>query len=248
MMKPSTRRVRAIFRKELREYRRTGSIVGTMAVVPLIFIIAPLARAFALPVSAAATLRHENLLVYLMAIPAIVPATLAAYSVVGERQQGTLEPILTTPLRREEFLLGKALASFIPSVVVAYAVFALFLACVELFAQPVIASALVRGPELLAQLAFTPLLAGWSIWAGIAISTRSNDVRAAQQLAGLASLPPIAITSLISYNVIHPTLRLVLGFGIALLLLNRVGWRITSKAFDRERLVTGSRSRGERQT
>jgi hypothetical protein len=28
-------------------------------------------------------------------------------SVVTERQQGTLEPVLTTPIRREEFLLAK---------------------------------------------------------------------------------------------------------------------------------------------
>ncbi len=39
----------------------------------------------------------------------------AAYAVVGERQQGTLEPVLTTPVRREEFLLGRALASFVVS-------------------------------------------------------------------------------------------------------------------------------------
>jgi hypothetical protein len=66
---------------------------------------------------------------------------------------------------------------------------------VELFAHPGVAAALVRVPELLAQLLFTPLLAGWSIWVGIAISARSNDTRVAQQLGTLASLPSIAVTS-----------------------------------------------------
>jgi len=42
-------------------------------------------------------------------------ALLAAYAVVGERRQGTLEPVLTMSLRREEFLLGKALAALCPS-------------------------------------------------------------------------------------------------------------------------------------
>jgi ABC-type Na+ efflux pump permease subunit len=37
-----------------------------------------------------------------------VPTFVAACAVVGERQQGTLEPVLTTPIRREELLLGKA--------------------------------------------------------------------------------------------------------------------------------------------
>jgi ABC-type Na+ efflux pump permease subunit len=135
-MSISRRRVQAIFRKELREYRRNGSIVATMAIIPLIFIINPLIDIFVLPASSSSGLRHGDALLYLLGIPALVPATLAAYSVVGERQQGTLEPVLTTPIRREEFVLGKALAALVPSLAISYAVYAFALACVELFAHP----------------------------------------------------------------------------------------------------------------
>ena len=169
-MSVSRRRVRAVFRKEVREYRRNGFIVLTMAIIPLIFLIQPLIIVFGLPAAAANELAHGHLLLYMLGIPALVPAAVAAYAVVGERQQGTLEPVLTTPVRREEFLLGKVLAALVPSVAIAYAVYAFFLACVELFAQPAVASALILGPDLLAQLLFTPLLAAWSIWVGIAIS------------------------------------------------------------------------------
>jgi ABC-type transport system involved in multi-copper enzyme maturation permease subunit len=241
-MSVSATRVRAIVRKELREYRRNGSIVVTMAVIPLIFIITPLIDIFALPASAASALRHEHVLLYMLGIPAVVPAVVAAYSVVGERQQGTLEPLLTTPIRREELLLGKALAALLPSLVVSYGVYVVVLAIVELFAHPAVASALVRGPDLLAQLLFTPLLAGWSIWVGIAISTRSSEVRVAQQLGTVASLPSVLVTACIAFNLIHATLGLALGFAATLLVLDGVGWRITSAAFDRERLVTGTRS------
>jgi ABC-2 type transport system permease protein len=236
----SRTRVRAIFRKELREYRRNGSIVSTMVIFPLIFLIQPLVLVLGLPASASVQLSHRHLLLYMLAIPAIVPATLAAYAVVGERQQGTLEPVLTTPIRREELLLGKALASLVPSVAISYAVYAFFLACVELFARPAVAPALLRGPQLLAQLLFTPLLAGWSIWVGIAISARSSDVRVAQQLSMLASLPSVAVTSLIAFDGIHVALGLALGFAAGLLLLNGLGWRIVSATFDRERLITGT--------
>jgi ABC-type transport system involved in multi-copper enzyme maturation permease subunit len=201
-MSVSSRRVRAIFRKELREYRRNGSIVVGMAIVPLLFCIQPLVDVFALDSSASIPLRHGHLLLYMLGIPAIVPTFVAAYAVVGERQQGTLEPVLTTPIRREELLLGKALAALLPSIVVAYVVYGLFLACVELLALPTVASALIRVPDLLAQLFFTPLLAGWSIWIAILISTRANDVRVAQQLASLASLPTVALTTLVALNVI----------------------------------------------
>jgi ABC-2 type transport system permease protein len=177
----------------------------------------------------------------MLAIPALVPSALASYSVVGERQQGTLEPVLATPIRREEFLLGKALAAFVPSLAISYAVLVLFLACVELFAHPGIAPALLQAPDLLAQLLFAPLLAAWSIWIGIAISARCSDIRVAGQLSLLASLPSVAATTLLALNVIHATLGLALGGAALLLVLDTLGWRITSAAFDRERLITGTR-------
>ena len=233
----SRRRVRAILRKELREYRHNGFIIWTMAIFPLIFLIQPLVVVFALPASASTDLSREHLLLYMLGIPAIVPAAVAAYSVVGERQQGTLEPVLTTPVRREEFLLAKALAALVPSVTVAYAVYAVFLACVGLFARPAVASSLLRAPDLLAQLLFTPLIAGWSIWVGIAISARARDFRVAQQLGILASLPTAVVAALVAFDVLHPTLGLALGFAAALLAGNGLGWRITAAAFDRERLI-----------
>jgi ABC-type transport system involved in multi-copper enzyme maturation permease subunit len=240
-VKVSRRRVRAIVVKELREYRRNRTIVIGMAILPLIFAVQPLVTVFALPASAAGTLAQHHELLYLLAIPALVPATLAAYSVVSERQQGTLEPVLTTPVRREEFLLGKALACFVPSVAIAYAVFVLFVALVELFAQQGVAPALVRGSDLLAQLVYTPLLAGWSIWLGIAISTRVSEIRVAQQLGLLANLPSVAVTTLIAFNVIHATRVVAFAGAFLLLILNRLGWRMTSAMFDRERLITGAR-------
>jgi ABC-2 type transport system permease protein len=212
-----------------------------MAIFPLIFCIQPLVVVFTLPVSASGQLAHEHVLLYLLGIPALVPVFIAAYAVVGERQQGTLEPVLTTPIPREEFLLGKALAALLPSLVVAYTVFALFLVCIGLLAQPTIASALIQVPDLLAQVLFTPLLAVWSIWVGIAISARSSDIRVAQQLSVLASLPSVLLVVLVALNVIPPTLGLAVSLAVVLVILDGLGWRITSRLFDRERLVTGSR-------
>ena len=241
-MSLSTRRIRAITRKEVREYRRKKSVIVTTAVFPLIFLVQPLAIVFVAPSSSADTLGQFHLLLYMLAIPAMVPAYLAAYSVVGEREQGTLEPILTTPVGREEFLLGKALAALLPSVVIAYLVYVFFLACVALFAQAAVASAVVRPSDILAQVVFTPLLACWSIWVGTAISTRTGDARVAQQLGLLGSLPAVLMTSLIAFNVIPVSLGLGIGLGVLLLVLDGGGWRIVSALFDRERLVTGSGS------
>lgn len=240
-MRINRRRVRAVIVNELRAYQRNRSIVWAMVIFPLVFLAQPLVSVFATSSAAAMQIRHHHELLYMLAVPALVPATLAAYAIVGERQQGTLEPVLSTPIRREELLLGKALAVFLPTVVIAYALFGLFLALVALFAHADIAPALVRGSDVAAQAVFTPLLGAWSIWLGLAISTRVSEVRVAQQLSVLASLPTVAVTTLTAFNVIHPSLRLALAFGVALLVANRVGWRVVSAMFDRERLIAGVR-------
>ena len=91
---------------------------------------------------------------------------------------------------------------------------------IALFAHPAIASAVFERDHLLIQFLFTPLVAGWSVWAGIAISTRVSDVRAAQQLATAASLPPLGIVALMQFNVITPSLGLALGLAAALLVID----------------------------
>jgi ABC-type transport system involved in multi-copper enzyme maturation permease subunit len=237
----SRRRIRAIVRKEIRTYRRTGSIVGAMAVVPFVFVIQPLISVFALSSQAAAQVSKHHELLYMLAIPALVPVLLASYAIVGERQEGTLEPVLTTPISREELVLGKALAVLVPSIAIAYLVFGVFLAVVALFAHPGVSSAIIRGEDVLVQVIFTPLIAGWSVWLGIAISTRVSDVRVAQQLSVLASLPTVALTTLIALNVIHPSPQLAIALGVVLLIGNRLGWRVVSSLFDRERLIAGVR-------
>jgi ABC-2 type transport system permease protein len=240
-MSMSRRRVLAIVRKEIREFQRNRSIVASMAILPLIFIIQPLIAVLNVSASGSGGLAQEHVLLYMLGIPTLVPVFLAAYAVAGERQQGTLEPSLTTPIRPEEFLLAKALAALAPSLVIAYAVFGLFLVVVALLAQPGIARALIQGPDLLAQVLFTPLLALWSIWVGIAVSTRSSDVRVAQQLGLLASLPPVFVVVLIAVNIIPATIVLAVGSALLLLLLDGLGWRVTARLFDRERLITGTR-------
>lgn len=245
-MSLSWTRIGAIFQKELRDYRRNRFvIVFTMSILPLIFIVAPMIQIFTIKAGISATKFDTRIgisMLYMLIIPVIVPSALAAYSVVGERDQGTLEPVLITPVRREEFLIGKALAAFAPTLLIAYAIFGIFLAAAELFAQPLVVTAIFERSHVLVQLLFIPLLAGWSIWVGIAISARSTDVRAAQQLSVLAGLPPLAIVALMSLNVITPSVGLALGLAAGLLVLDGLAWRAVAAIFDRERLITGRRA------
>jgi len=234
-------RVRAVVRKELREFRRNKFVVFTMAVLPLFFIALPLAGVLAIkPGTASSTVTGVvgSALLGFFLMPLILPTVIAGYAVVGEREQGTLEPVLTTPVRREEIVLGKALAAIVPSTGVAYALFTLFVVLVLLFSEHQVVS-LVWQPAVVATIVvFTPLLATFSIWVGIAISARSSDVRAAQQLSALAMFPMIGVLWLFAFRVIAPTLVVAAIGAVVLVALDAGAWKIVSRLFDRERLVT----------
>jgi ABC-type Na+ efflux pump permease subunit len=241
-----TNRVRAVVRKELRDYRRKRAIVVTMAVLPILFLVEPVVTIFVVPPAlSGSSLSHSLVLpmLYLLLIPTVMPSTLAAYTVAGEREQGTLEPLLTTPIRQQEFIVGKAAAVLIPTMVASYAVFGLFLAAVALFAQPAVATAFFhQGAVLLALFLLAPLLASWAIVVGMAISVRASEVRVAQQLGTLASFPPVVVILLLAVGVLHPTVALALEFAAALLVIDLVALRLISGMFDRERLVTGAKA------
>jgi ABC-type Na+ efflux pump permease subunit len=238
--------IRAVIRKELRDYRRRRSIVVTMSILPCIFLLNPILTIFLTSASTASSALDKTVsisLIFFLIIPVIMPSTLAAYSVAGEREQGTLEPLLTTPIRRQEFILGKAAAIMIPTVALSYTVFGLFLAAVRLFANSFVASALFhQGPILLALFLFTPLLAGWSIVVGMAISVRASEIRVAQQLGMLASVPLIGVFVLLAVGAIHPTFLVAILFALGLLVIDvRASWFV-ARMFDRERLVTGAKA------
>jgi len=239
-------RIGSVVHKEIREFRRNRFVIGTMAVLPLVFLITPMITIFRTPESASASQGRAAfgvISLLMLIIPIVIPPVIAAYSVVGERDQGTLEPVLTAPIRASELLLGKAVATFLPSVGIAYAIYLVVLISIRLAAADVISDLAFHPPQLLAQLLFTPLLALWSIWVGIGISSRATDVRVAQQLATLASLPLLAFTSLISFQILTPSVPLAIGLALALVAIDLAGWRIVARLFDRERLITGRPSK-----
>jgi ABC-type transport system involved in multi-copper enzyme maturation permease subunit len=242
----SVQRVGAVVRKEVREFRRNRFVITTMAVMPLVFLTTPMLTLFRIPASASGTQVRAAVGVMsllMLIVPIVIPPVIAAYSVVGERDQGTLEPVLTAPVRASELLLGKAAAAFFPSVGIAYVIYFIAAISIRLGAAHVVSAVVWHAPQLLAQILFTPLLALWSIWVGIGISTRASDVRVAQQLATLAGLPLLGFTSLISFQLITPSVPLAVGLALALAAADLAAWRVVSRLFDPERLIAGNRTR-----
>ena len=240
----NTTRVGAVIRKELAEIRRNRFILVTACILPIIFLVEPTVAILLIKASAtSATLatRVDTSLFLPLLVPVLIPATMSAFSVVGEREQGTLEPVLTTPVTRVEFILGKAAAIFMPAVGLSYLVLGVFIAIVALFARPAVATEMWNAPQLPAEAVFIPLLAAWAIWVGLSVSSLVSDTRVAQQLSVLASLPPMALIALMSFQIITPSLWLAVALALALLAIDCGACFVVARLFDRERLVTGTR-------
>jgi ABC-2 type transport system permease protein len=237
-----TGRVRAVFRKEVRQFRRNRAIVVTMGILPLLFLTGPMINIFSLSATAdSSTVRAVvgSVLLLMLIVPVILPAAIASYSVVGERDQGTLEPLLTTPVRRGELMLGKGLAAVLPAVAVTYVLYVVFVVAVRLWATDAVFSDLWQVGPILAEVLFAPLLAIWSVGVAMAISTRSTDVRVAQQLSTLASLPPLGLAILLTFRVIAPTVLSAIAIGFAIIVLDGFACWGAAKMLDRERLIVG---------
>jgi len=234
-------RIRAIVRKEFTEYRRNKTIIITMAVIPVTFLGLALFTLIALPPDAthgAVRGAAGTALSFFFVIPAILPAAIAAYTVVGEREQGTLESLLVTPVTDDELLRGKALAAAAPTVLLSWVLLGLFVALARAFATGPATDELVRPQHILAAVIFAPLVAVFAITVSMGISARTNDVRVAQQLAGLAIIPMFVLAFVLSYNVLAPSVALYAASAAVLALADRLAWGLMARWFERERLLT----------
>jgi ABC-2 type transport system permease protein len=184
-----------------------------------------------------AFLFQQFLMMFLIA-PIVGAVSLAAYSVVGEKQGRTLEPLLTTPLTTAELLIAKVLASFLPSLVIEGVGVGIYLALVGAFAHPGVAGTLLTFRSAVLLLFIGPLASLAALQATIAVSSRVNDARSAQQIAVIIVLPLVGIlVGQIGGAFIVPTwvlsvVAIVLAAIWGLLILFSVA------LFDRERILT----------
>ena len=132
----NTTRTGAVIRKELTEFRRNRLIIVTATILPAIFLSAHRqhSRDQRLDLERAAVHAGRYSLFLPLLVPLFIPATMSAFSVVGEREQGTLEPVLTTPITRTELIGARRRRSSCPRRL-SYLMFGVFLAIVALFAN-----------------------------------------------------------------------------------------------------------------
>ena len=190
------------------------------------------------PESAAEAFMFQQFLFLFLVAPIVGAVSLAAYSVVGEKQGRTLEPLLTTPVSTAELLVAKVLAAFLPSLAIEAAGLCVYVFLVNLVAPPGVAGTLVSGRSLILLLLLGPFASLAALQLTIAISSRVNDPRSAQQIAVILVLPLVVVLvgQIAGAFIITSAILLAvsLGLGVAWVLLIMLSVAL----FERETILT----------
>jgi ABC-2 type transport system permease protein len=138
-----------------------------------------------------------------MLLQLLIPVTgamaFAGYSLIGEKQGRTLEPLLATPITTAELLIAKGLGALLPSLAIMLGTLAIYLGGMLAFAEPHVFSAVLSARAALLVLGFGPIAALVALQIAILVSSRVNDPRTAQQFGALLILP-ITIAFVMQFN------------------------------------------------
>ena len=180
----------------------------------------------------------DQILVLYMLAPLFIPLTIASYSIIGEKQLRTLEPLLATPIRTWELLAAKSIAAIIPGVLVGWVSYAAFLVLAGFIASP----AIVRhalGPVWPVSFGIlSPLFAVLAVALAVIASSRTNDPRAAQQLGAVIILPISALLSAQVFGFVRLDVSHAVMLTIATALADVVLLWLAVRLFDRETILT----------
>jgi ABC-2 type transport system permease protein len=169
----------------------------------------------------------------------LLPVTVASYSLVGEKVQKSLEPLLATPTTDEEILAGKSIAAFLPAIVINLVGALIFTTLVDLFTHTLLNSYYFPNWDIvIVVLLLGPLACLLAVGYNVLISSRVNDVRAAQQLGALILLPFAAIYVLSETRVFDLTTNNLLIMAAILAVVDVVVFFLAKATFQREEILT----------
>jgi ABC-2 type transport system permease protein len=251
-----------VLRREFIETLRNRLLVSTILVPPIVLTIAPILLGAAIgneelpPELRAQVLRQrpewasfsdgalagafavQQFLVFFLLMPAYIPLSIATFSIIGEKQARSLEPVLATPIRTIELLAGKAIAALVPGVLAGFLTYALFVALASFVYGPELFGVVTDPSWLTGVFLLGPAVGLSSVVTGVIVSSRVNDPRVAQQVGGVIIVPVVGVVLAQATGTV-----LVGASGYVLLTLiigavSLVGLWIGVRLFEREAILT----------
>jgi len=231
--------------KDIKVFIRKRTVLYTLVLLPLLLsVLFPLVIEFGGRRSGGITGPYlltllDSFAWFFVIIPAIIPAPMASYSIVGEKLEKSLERLLATPTTDGEILLGKSIAAFIPAIIATYAGASIFMALIDAVTYSKLGYLYYPNWDMgIILFLVAPLALLLSIELNVITSSRVSDVRTAGQLGSLMFLPFIGIylaSEIGLFTLDTNTLLIITG---VIAVLDVALLRISTSVFQREQILT----------
>lgn len=178
-------------------------------------------------------------LFFFMIYTGALPATIASYSMVGEKVERSLEPLLATPAADGEILLGKGIAALVPPLVAMWAGMVTLMALCDVSSRGTLGY--LYFPNWMAAVTVfvvAPLLGLMAVQYAVLCSARVTEVRTAQQLGSLAALPGVAVYIALLSGAFSLNLTSLAIMGGVLLIVDGGLFLAARATFHREEILT----------
>jgi ABC-2 type transport system permease protein len=169
----------------------------------------------------------------------LLPVGIASYSLIGEKVQKSLEPLLATPTTDDEILAGKSIAAFLPAIGANFIGALIFMVLVDLFTNSTLKYLYFPNWNFAIILfLLAPLACILAVGYNILLSSKVNDIRTAQQLGALIILPLGAVYLLSEFKVLSLTTDNLLIMAAILAVIDAIVFYLVKAAFQREEILT----------
>lgn len=177
---------------------------------------------------------------FYLILAGVIPTSIASYSIVGEKVEKCLEPLLATPTTDGEILLGKGISAFLPPIAAILGGSALFMALMDLVTRGTLGYDFFPNWNAgIVLFLMVPLAAIMSVEWNVIVSSRVSDVRAAMQLGALVVLPFGGIYVAGELNLIPlGDTNILLAIAGILLLVDVLLLYVARATFRREEILT----------
>jgi ABC-2 type transport system permease protein len=258
-------RTLTIFGRELRELRLNKTFFQTMALFPILMIGLPVMAILLFSAAVNGAISNESLtdgvvnqssaisgnstadilasvvaicFSFFLPVPMVLPMTIASHSVVGEKEKKSLEPLLVTPVKTNELLIGKALSAVVPTVALCWGSFLGLVIVMQIILLPAVVRVINWPVWSVTVFTWTPLLAIMTALVGVVLSSKAKDARAAQQTGSLMVLPLLIIILGLAFGYIQINWGWCLAGIIIGLVLDVLLYRFALRTFERENILT----------
>jgi len=230
--------------KELKVIRRKKSIIYSIIFLPFflsagfsLVVKSQIASSSGVPSTYA--LGFDSLTYFFVVVSAILPASIAAYSIVGEKVEKSLEPLLATPTTDGEILLGKSIAAFIPPMLAMWAGASAFMAVSDYLSHDLLSfNYFPNWTAGVMLLLLAPLAAIMSIELAVITSSRVSDVRGANQIGSLMFIPFMGVFLAGVEGIFPFTANNLLIFSGIVLIADVALSFLSASTFNREEILT----------